>query len=145
MQALTVNNLQHIAATNITAAGLIDIIKKMRELNLDMSTLARLMSLLGEIGTAQTTKDKVVAALEAAKIISQITPNTADDKIVEAATMVLSGKMLDTLCSLIDAWLGNKSLALDAVESEVTALGGKWSNFMELAKLVFQLIRAGQG
>lgn len=145
MNALTTSDLPQVTAIGGRVAGLLDIIQKLRELNLDMSTLMRLVSLVGEIGSAPTTKEKVVAALEAIKIVSEITPTEADDKIVAAIATVLSGKTLDILCNLVDSWLGNRSLALAAVESEVTALNFNWTMFMELAKIIVTLIRSQQG
>lgn len=145
MNALTVNDLPQVHAIGSRLGGLLDIVKKLADLNIDLSSLTRLVSLLGEIGTAHATKDKVVAALEALKILSQITPNETDDKIVAAIATVLSGKTLDVLCTLVDSWLGNKSLAMAAVESEVTAAGFDWTAFIEIAKLVMTLIRSRQG
>lgn len=140
--ALTVNDLPQVSAIGGRINGVMDLLKRIRELNLDLSSLARLVSLVGEIQTAPTTKDKVVAALEALRILSEITPTETDDKIVAAISTVLSGKTLDILCALIDSWLGNSSLALAAVEADVVAAGFDWTTFIELAKLVLTLIRS---
>ncbi len=145
MQAFTIQDYPQLTALGDRLNGVLDLLKRLRELNLDMSTLMRLVSLVGEIQTAQTTKDKVVAALEALKLLAQITPNETDDKIVAAITGVLSGETLDLLCNMIDQWLGNRSLALADVEAQVTAAGIDLTAFMELAKLVYGLIRQIRG
>lgn len=143
--ALTVDDLPQVNAIGDRLNGLLDLVKRLRDMNLDMSTLMRFVSLLGEIQTAPTTKEKVVASLEVLKLLSTITKTETDDKIVAAIETLLSGKTLELLCNLVDSWLGNRSLALDAVEADVSAAGIDWTAFVELAKLVLALIRARQG
>lgn len=145
MMSLTANDLPHVSAVGSSVTGLLDLFNKLREFNFGMNDLMRLGTLLSEIRTAATTKEKVVAALQALKIISAATPTTSDDKILAGAESILSGKTLDLLCNLVDAWLGSRSLALSAVEADVVAAGGNWTTFMELAKLVMTLIRSRQG
>lgn len=145
MNTLTVNDLPGVNAIGDRLNGVFDLLKRLRDLNLDLSSLARLVSAIGEIQSADTTKGKVIASLVVLKMLAEITPSETDDKIVAAVSELLSGKTLDLLCSVVDAWLGNQSLALSAVESDVTAAGFDWTTFMELAKLVLALIRARQG
>jgi hypothetical protein len=145
MNALTVNDLPGVNAIGDRLNGVFDLLKRLRDLNLDLNSLASLMSAIGEIQSATTTKGKVIASLVALKMLAEITPTETDDKIVAAIESLLSGKTLDVLCTLVDSWLGNQSLALSAVETEVTAAGFDWTTFMELAKLVLALIRARQG
>lgn len=143
--ALTVNDLSNVNAIGDRLNGVVDLLKRLRDLNLDMSGLMRLVALFGEIRTAPTTREKVVAALEALKLLAQITPTETDDKIVAAITSVLSGVTLDLLCNLVDAWLGNRSLALDVIEADVVAAGIDRSVWFELFKLVIGMIRSQRG
>jgi hypothetical protein len=142
---LTVDDLPHVNAFGDRLTGVFDLLKRLQDLNLDLSSLARLFTAIGEIQAATTTKGKVIASLVTLRMLAEITPTDTDDKIVAAVATLLSGKTLDLLCNLVDSWLGNQSLALAAVESEVTAAGINWSTFVELAKLVLALIRSRQG
>lgn len=145
MNALSINDLPEIQAIGDRLNGLLDLLKRLKDLNLDLDSLVQLASAIGEIQAASTTKGKVIASLVALKMLAKITPNETDDKVVAAIESVLSGKTLDMLCNLVDAWLESRSLALAAVESDVVAAGGEWNSFIELAKLVLTLIRSRQG
>ena len=142
MSALTFNDLPHVNAIGSRVTGLFDLLKMLQSINIDANGLMRLIALVNTVGTADTTKEQVVAALEILKIVSTATPTETDDKIVAAVTLFLSGKMLDLMVNLVDAWLGNRSVAQASYESEVTAIGGDWTTFLELAKLVAGIIRA---
>jgi hypothetical protein len=145
VKVLTVDDLPRINAIGNRLGGLFDLLKRLQDLNLDLSSLARIVSAIGEIQSATTTKGKVISSLVALRMLAEITPTEKDDKIVATVAELLSGKTLDILCGLVDAWLGNQSLALSTVEADVTAAGFDWTSFMEIAKLVLALIRAQQG
>ncbi len=142
MVALEFNDLPHVNALNGRVTGFFDLLKLLQNINIDWNTVQQLIALVKTVGSAETTKEQVVAALEILKIISAATPNATDDKIVAAITLVLSGKTLDLLTSLVDAWLGNRAVAQATYEAEVAAAGMDWTMFLELAKLVAGIIRA---
>lgn len=140
--ALTFNDLPHVNAIGSRVTGLFDVLKLLQTLKIDGNGLMQLVGLMNIIGTADTTKEQVVAALEILKIVSAATPNETDDKIVAAVVLVLSGKTLDLMVTLIDSWLGNRTVAMSTFEAEASAAGLDFTTFFELAKLVASIIRA---
>ena len=142
LTALTVNDLPNLHALNSRAAGLEEIFRLLKGIKIDGETLLKLYNLGLTVANADTTKEKVVAAIEMSKILAQATPTETDDKIVAVATTVLSGKLLDLMCTLVDSWLGNVVIAQSAFESDVAAAGIDWSLYLELARQVLAIIRA---
>lgn len=141
MAVLSFNDLPRINELNSNVAGLFDAISFLGRFKLDADGLKNLIGLIGSLGTADTTKKKVVVALDILVIVSAATPSETDDKIVAAAKVILSGKALDLLTNLVDAWLANRVVAQSTYEHEVTALAIDWNSFQEIAKLVTTIIR----
>lgn len=142
--ALTANDLPEVALFGGRINGLLEIIKNLRGLNIGLPDILKLVDFVGKATTEETTKGKVMAALEAMKMVAAATGNTTDDKIVATIGTILSGPALDVLCNVIDSYLGNRTLAMDTVESEVTALAIDWNAFRQIAEMILAIIRSRQ-
>lgn len=113
----------------------------------DLTKFHLLVKAVESITSAASLQDRVRVALDALKVIAEMTPGDADDRLVEMITTVLTPELLDVLARLVAGMLGGGATAQDvtitAADRRTAAKAAiPWAFLVRLALQIVQLMES---
>jgi len=113
--------------------------------NFDLSKLGGLVDAIRKITEATDLKSRVEAAMEALRVIAEMTPTDVDDRLIEMIDSVLTPELLDIILRLVGGMIGGGANAADvtiqANDRKVAAKAAiPWAFLVRIALQIVQLL-----
>src|SRR5690554_2168050 len=118
------------------------VLRRIRESGVDLSHLLAKL----EVATDATVSigERIRAAVEVAELLSQFTPNTLDDQVVQTAVALVNSDFFPRLLDLVDRLISGEAFAASADEVvELAEFGAiNWALVMQVAQLIAEILQA---